>query len=56
MLATIRCFFKAKFLNYPFWRVKYEDGRSTRLLHYEEAKSLRDCIGGKLYIDYKNCS
>lgn len=38
---------------YPVWRVTYSDGRRTRLLGYREAKSLKQCFGGKLWIDYE---
>ena len=35
------------------WRVKYLDGRKTRLLSYHEASNLKQIYGGKLYIDYE---
>jgi len=53
MRKYIIVWYKAVFMNYPFWRVKYKDtGETTRLLYYGEASGLRDCFGGKLFIDY----
>ena len=58
MRKHIKIWFRAIFLNYPYWRVTYspEDvhcaNKKTRLLYYGEAKSLKDVFGGKLWIDY----
>lgn len=39
--------------DYNYWRVRYPDGRLTRLLCYSEAWNLREIFGGKLFIDYE---
>lgn len=52
ILWKLKIWFRAIFLDYWYWRVKYNDGRITRRLSYGEAKSLKDFFGGKLYIDY----
>lgn len=46
--------FIATTTNRLVWRVTYSNGQSTRLLSYSEAKSLKDCFTGKLWIDYDN--
>lgn len=38
--------------NRMVWRVTYKDGNRTHVLPYAEAKGLKDCFGGKLWIDY----
>lgn len=52
MKSKILTWYRATFLDYPLWRVRYNDGTKTILLHYHEAKSLKDVFGGKLFIDY----
>ena len=51
-MKKVKIWFRAVFLDYPFWRVYYKDGKKTRLLYYREAKGLADVFNGKLKIDY----
>lgn len=44
--------YKARFLNYPYWRVTYKNGSRTRPLLYAAAKGCADTFGGRLWIDY----
>lgn len=50
----LRIWWRANFLDYPYWRVLYKNGELTRLLHYREAKGCHDVWGGKLFIDYES--
>lgn len=50
-----RCWWRAHFLDYPYWRVTYPDGTRTRLFAFREANSLQKVIGGKVWIDYETC-
>jgi len=43
---------RAFWLDYPYWRVTYKDGRRTQLLYWKEADGLKEVFGGKLWIDY----
>lgn len=52
-LRNIRTWFQAVFLDYRLWYVVYKDGRRTYLLHYAEAKPLKEVFKGKLFIEYK---
>ena len=45
--------FRAIFLNYPYWRVEYNDGGITKLLYFSEAFDLRIQNGGQLFIDFE---
>lgn len=50
---------RAVFLDYPYWRVEYEENRpdgtteQTHLLYYDEAKGLSEVYNGRKYIDYQ---
>ena len=48
---SILVYYKAIFLNYPYWRVIYPDGKRTYRLYWCEANSLKQVFGGKLIID-----
>jgi hypothetical protein len=54
LLAEVVTWWKAVMLDYPYWRVTYNDGNRTRLLYRREAKGLKEVFNGKLWIDY-NC-
>jgi hypothetical protein len=51
-MRYLRIWWRARFRNYPFWRVYYKDGSRTFLLYYREAKGLAETFNGKLVIDY----
>ncbi len=51
-MRKFKIWWKAKMLDYPYWRVLYKDGRTTRLLRFIEARSVAETFDGKLYIDY----
>lgn len=44
--------FRAVFLDYPYWRIHYKDGKKSYLLYYAEAKSVAETFNGKVKIDY----
>lgn len=52
MIRILIIWWRANVLDYPYWRVAYKNGEKTRLLHWREAKGLKDVFNGKLYIDY----
>jgi len=52
-MKKLRIWFRAHFLDYPYWRVDYENGERTRLLYYREAFGCSKVFNGKLYIDYE---
>lgn len=51
-MTNIKIWFRAVFLDYPYWRLTYPDGGMTRKLTWFEAYSLKQTFGGKLWIDY----
>jgi hypothetical protein len=51
-MRKIKIWIRARFCDWPYWRVTYNNGERTYRLHYREAKGLRDVFGGKLWIDY----
>lgn len=55
MLSTVRCWYRANMKYFRYWRVTYENGEKTRLLHKAEAEELRDFYDGRMWIDYKHC-
>ena len=52
MRKYIVIFYRAVFLDYWYWIVRYKDGKKTGLLSYSEAEAIRDIFEGKLYIDF----
>ncbi len=53
MKKHLTIWYRAIFLDYWYWRVKFKDGKKSYLLSYGEAKSIQLFQGGKLYIDYE---
>jgi len=51
-MRKLKIWFKAVWLDYPYWRVTYKDGKRTRLLHWIEANGLAETFNGKSWIDY----
>ena len=57
VLLCFRCWYRAHFLDYPYWRVSYGDTfEDTVLLYYREAWPLAKIFKGRLWIDYKTCA
>ena len=52
MFKKIKIWYRAIFLDYPYWRVTYKTGERTRLLYWREANGLKEVFKGKLRIDY----
>ena len=48
----IKQWYLAHFTKSACWKVKYPDGRTTRLLPWNEAKNLSEIFGGKIYVEY----
>jgi hypothetical protein len=53
MKKRLTIWYRAVFLDYWYWRVRYKDGTRSLNLSYGEAKSIQRFQGGKVYIDYK---
>jgi hypothetical protein len=51
-MKKFRIWFGANFLDWRMWRVTYQDGTRTYLLHYSESKGLSEVFNAKLWIDY----
>lgn len=51
-MKNLLIWYKAVWLDYPYWRVIYKDGQRTRLLYWREANGLKEVFNGKLIIDY----
>lgn len=51
-MRKLKVWFRANFKDYPYWRVRYKDGRITRLLYHREAYGLAKVFKGKIKIDY----
>lgn len=49
-VGLLLTYYKAIFLNYPYWRVVYPNGERTYKLCLAEANSLKKVFGGKLII------
>jgi hypothetical protein len=45
--------YKARILDWPYYRVLYQDGKRTVLIYRREAIGLRDVFKGEMYIDYE---
>lgn len=52
LLTRATIWYRAVFLDYPYWRVTYADGRRVTFLPYSEAKRLPHVFNCKLSIDY----
>ncbi len=52
-MEKIKIWYRANFLDYPYWRVTYyEDMKRTKLLYYGEAQPLSEIFNGRPWIDY----
>ena len=51
-MQKFKIWWKATWLDYPYWRIIYKDGKRTRLLYWKEANGLAQVFNGKLIIDY----
>ena len=51
-MKKLKIYFRATFLDWPYWRVTYKNGEQTQRLFYREAKGLSEVFNGKLWIDY----
>lgn len=51
-MKKLKIWFRAHFLDYPYWRVTYKDGKRTHALYWAEANGLKECFNGKIWIDY----
>jgi hypothetical protein len=46
-MRNFRIWYRAHFLDYPYWRVTYKDGKGTWLLYWRETNGLAEVFGGK---------
>ena len=52
MIKKLIIWYRAMFLDYPYWRIYYPDGERSTLLYYDEAYGVAEVYNGKLRIDY----